>query len=218
MKSNEELQKDVQDAIKWEPLLKAAEIGVTAKDGVVTLTGVVDHYSSKIEAENAAKNVAGVKAVAIEIEVNYGGCFKKNDTDISNEIMNAWNWNWKIPETRIKVLVENGYVTLEGEVLWDYERSAAEKSVENLTGVKGISNNITIISESKDAIEQSAIEFALDRSWPIYDHAVKVHVIGNKVTLTGIVHSLYQKDEAERLAWNASGVNSVDNELSIEFS
>ncbi|MEO6523312.1 MAG: BON domain-containing protein [Mucilaginibacter sp.] len=217
MKTNEELQRDVQNAIKWEPLLNAAEIGVTAKDGVITLTGVVDSYSKKTEAENAAKSVTGVKAVAETIEVNYGSSFKKNDTEIANEVLNAWKWNWEVPADKIKVKVESGWVTLEGELEWNYQREAAKKAVANLTGVKGVSNNITIKSESKDAVEQAAVECALERSWSIDDEDVDVKVKGNRVTLTGTVSSLYQKDEAGRLAWNAPGVYSVDNELLVDF-
>ena len=217
MKNNEQLQKDVQDAIKWEPLLNAAEIGVTVKDGVVTLTGVVDSYSKKIEAENAAKNVTGVKAIAETIEVNYGSSFKKNDTEIANEILNAWKWNWEVPNDKIKVKVEGGWVTLNGELTWNYQKDAAKKAVENLSGVKGVSNEITIKSESKDAIEQSAVECAIERSWSIDDEDIKVNVAGNMVKLTGSVHSLYQKEEAERLAWNAPGVWSVENELAVDY-
>jgi osmotically-inducible protein OsmY len=214
-KSNEDLQKDVQNAIKWEPLLNAAEIGVTAKDGVITLSGSVDSYTKKTEVENATKNVTGVKAIAGAIEVIFGSSFKKNDTEVANEIMNAWKWNWEIPNEDLKVRVENGWVTLDGEVEWNYQKEAAKKAVENLTGVKGVSNDITVKSETTEAIEKSAVESALSRSWAINSHDVKVDVIGNRVKLTGTVHSLYQKDEAARLAWNAPGVWSVDNELAV---
>ncbi|MFD2146179.1 BON domain-containing protein [Mucilaginibacter antarcticus] len=138
MKTNQELQKDVQDAIRWEPLLNAAEIGVTAKDGVITLTGTVDTYYKKVEAETAAKNVAGVKAVAEEIVIKYGDYGKKNDTEIANEVLNAWKWNWEVPEEKIKVKVENGWVTLEGELQWNYQREAAKKAINNLSGVLGL--------------------------------------------------------------------------------
>jgi osmotically-inducible protein OsmY len=217
MKTNEELQKDVQNAIKWEPLLNAAEIGVTARNGVITLTGVVDSYSKKTEAENAAKNVTGVKAVAETIEVNYGSSFRKNDTEIANEVLNAFKWNWEVPADKIKVKVESGWVTLEGELEWHYQKEAAKKAVAHLMGVKGVSNNITIKSETRDAVEQSDVECALERSWSIDDEDVDVAVSGNRVTLTGTVSSLYQKDEAGRLAWNAPGVFSVDNELLVDF-
>ncbi|MCO5948626.1 BON domain-containing protein [Mucilaginibacter flavidus] len=217
MKTNQDLQKDVQEAIKWEPLLNAAEIGVTAKDGVITLTGTVDSYSKKLEAEGAAKNVAGVKAVAEEIVIKYGDYGKKNDTEIASEVLKAWKWNWEVPEDKIKVKVENGWVTLEGELEWNYQREAAKKAIKNLSGVMGVINNIKIKSETHDAIEKKAIECALERNSSIDDLGIQVDVAGNNVTLTGTVNSFYAKDEAEQIAWNAPGVWTVDNELVIEY-
>ena len=217
MKTNQDLQKDVQDAIKWEPLLNAAEIGVTAKDGVITLTGTVDSYAKKLEAEDAAKNVAGVKAVAEEIVIKYGDYGKKSDTEIANEVLNAWKWNWEVPEDKIKVKVENGLVTLEGELEWNYQREASKKAIKNLSGVMGVTNNIKIKSETHDAIEKKAIECALERNSSIDELGIQVDVAGNNVTLTGTVNSFYAKDEAEQIAWNAPGVWTVDNELAIEY-
>ena len=218
MKTNETLQKEVQDAIKWEPLLHAAEIGVTAKDGVVTLTGNVDSYTKKLEAETAAKNVAGVKAVAANINIHFESSFSKNDTEIANEIVSAWAWNWNVPDSKLKIKVENGWVTLEGEVEWNYEKEAAQKSAEKLIGVKGVTNNILIRSSYKDTVEELAIERAFRRSWSINDNDVIVHVDHNNVKLSGKVSSLYQKEEAGRLAWNTPGVWSVDNELSVIYN
>lgn len=218
MKSNEELQKDVQKAISWEPLLSAAEIGVTAKDGVVTLTGTVDTYAKKIEAETAAKNVAGVTALAEEIKIKFESYGKKDDGDIAKEVVNAYKWNWEVPSDKVKVKVEAGWVTLEGELEWNYQKEAAKKAINSLDGVMGVTNNITIKSETKDAVEKRDIENALERNWSIDEHDIKVKVAGNKVTLNGRVDSFYQKDEAERIAWNAPGVWSVDNELVIEYN
>src|SRR5450631_2197501 len=113
MKTNEDLQKDVQDAIKWEPLLNAAEIGVTAKDGVVTLSGIVDSYSKKLEAESAAKSVIGVKALVEKIEIKFGSDWNKNDNEIATEVLNAFKFNWEVPNDKVKVSVEKGLVTLE---------------------------------------------------------------------------------------------------------
>ena len=217
MKSNEELQKDVQNAIKWEPYMNAAEIGVTAKDGVVTLSGTVDSYSKKINAERAAKNVVGVKAVAEDIEINYGASHKQNDTDIATSVMSAWKYNWNVPEDRIKVKVEDGWVKLEGEVPWKYQADAAKNSINNIDGVRGVSNLIKVKSESKDSLEKKDVENALKRNWSINSKDVKVEVNHNKVKLTGLVHSLYQKEEAGRLAWNAPGVWSVENELAVIY-
>ncbi len=126
MKTNEALQRDVQDAIKWEPLLNAAEIGVTVKDGVVTLSGTVDSYPKKIEAEAAAERVAGVRAVIECINVQGGTPSKKDDAEITKQLLKAFKWNWKIPENDVKVLVENGWVTLQGVFNWNYQKDAAK--------------------------------------------------------------------------------------------
>jgi osmotically-inducible protein OsmY len=217
MKSNAELQKDVQDAIKWEPLLSAAEIGVTIKDGVVTLTGTVDSYSKKTEAEDAAKNVAGVKAVVEKIEVKYSGDWaKKDDNQIATEIVDALKWNWQIPNDKVKVRVEKGWVTLEGELRWNYQKEAVKDAVKDLLGVTGVSNNITIKSETRDLIEKRDIENALRRNWSLGAEDIVVRELDHKVTLTGTVKSWYQKDEAARIAWNAPGVWTVNNELVVE--
>lgn len=217
MKTNAELQKDVQDAIMWEPLLNAAEIGVIAKDGVVTLTGIVDSYSKKLEAESAAKSVSGVRGIVEKIEVKYAGSSKKSDTDITNEALNALKWNWEVPVSKVKVTVENGWVTLEGEVPWNYQREEARRAVSRLMGVKGVTNNLKIKSDAHDMLEKDSIERALARNWSTDDDDIDVKVSGHDVKLSGVVHSMYQKDEAERIAWNAPGVWSVKNELEIEY-
>jgi osmotically-inducible protein OsmY len=219
MKTNEELQKNVQDAIKWEPLLSAAEIGVTVDNGVVTLTGTVDIYSKKTEAEDAAKNVAGVKAVVEKIEVKYSSTWaKKDDNEIATEILHALKWNWRVPTDKVKVQVEKGWVTLGGELEWNYQREAAKDAVRNLLGVTGVSNNITILPEAQDLIEKKNVESALRRNWwSVNDSDITVKVLGNKVTLTGTVKSWYQKSEAARIAWNAPGIRTVDNELAVEY-
>ena len=218
MKTNEDLQKDVQDAIKWEPLLNAAEIGVIAKNGVVTLTGIVDSYAKKIEAETAAKSVVGVKAVVEKIEVKFSNTFKKSDTDIANDALKGFRSTWDVPDDKIKITVENGWATLEGEVPWNFQRVAARNIVNNLIGVKGVTNNIKIKPNIQDAIEQREIEHALARNWAVDDEEIHVHVSGSKVKLDGVVHSFYQKEEAARIAWNAPGVLTVDNELVIEYN
>ena len=217
MKNNSELQKDVQDAIQWEPLLHAAEIGVTVKDGVVTLTGTVDNYAKKSEAEDATKNVAGVKAVVEKIEVRFSNSWSKSDNEIATEVLNALKWNWQIPNDNVKVKVENGWVTLEGELNWDYQRVAARQAVEKLMGVKGVTNNTKVKPDSKDSLEAKDIKRALDRNWSIDANDIDVSVSGTKVTLTGTVVSWYQKDEAEKIAWKAPGVWSVVNDLVVEY-
>ena len=218
MKSNEVLQKNVQEALKWEPLLNAAEIGVTVVDGVVTLTGMVDSYAKKLEAEDAAKNVLGVKAVVEDIKIEFGSTWYKSGNEIAIEVLDALKANWELPNDKIKIKIEDGWVTLEGELSWNYQKVAAKESIRNLMGVKGVTNNIVIKPESKDTIEKKEIEKALARNWSINEQDIQISVANNKVTITGCVESFYQKNEAERIVWNAPGVCSVDNQLVIEYT
>lgn len=203
---------------KWEPQLSAAQIGVSAKDGVVTLTGTVDGYAKKSEAEDAAKRVAGVKVVVEKIEVKYASDWaKKDDNDIAAEIVSAFKWNWEAPGDKVKAKVENGWVTLDGELAWKFQSDAAAKSVKALLGVTGVSNNIKIKSQTEEALEKADIESALERNWSVSSQDIHVKVSGHKATLTGTVDSWYQKDEASRIAWNAPGVWTVENELLVEY-
>lgn len=217
MINNEDLQKDVQNAIKWEPLLHAAEIGVTAKDGVVTLTGSVDSYAKKFEAESAAKRVTGVLAVVEKIEINMGIRGDANDNDIAIAVLNALKWSWQLPKDKIKVKVEDHWVTLEGELEWNYQKVAAKNLIKNLLGVIGVTNNIQLTAEIHDKIEKEGIQKALARNWSIGKRNINVLVSGTKVTLTGRVKSWYERDEAERIAWNAPGIKSLDNELIVNY-
>jgi len=217
MKTNTDLQQDVQNAIKWEPLLGAAEIGVTAKDGVVSLTGVVDSYAKKLEAENAAKKVIGVKALVEKIEVKFPSSWSKTNVEIANEVLTALKSNWSVPKDKVTVKVEDGWVTLEGELPWNYQREAAKNAVHYLSGVKGVTNNIKIKSESHDAIEKRDVEKAIGRSWSVDDSDINVSVSGTTVTLSGTVNSWYEKGEAERIAWNTPGIWHVKNELSVDY-
>jgi osmotically-inducible protein OsmY len=217
MKSNAELQQDVQDAIKWQPLLNAAEIGVTAKDGIVSLTGVVDSYAKKTEAENAAKNVAGVTALVEKIEVKYPSTYNKTNAEIAAEVLTALKASWDVPKDKVKVKVEAGWITLTGEVGWYYQKEAARDAIVSLMGVTGVTNNITIKSESMESVEKTGIENALKRNWAFFENDIQVKVSGHRATLTGTVDSMYQKDEAGSIAWNAPGVWSVDNELVVDW-
>lgn len=217
MKNNAELQTDVQNAIKWEPLLNAAEIGVTAKDGVVSLTGVVDSYAKKMEAENAAKKVIGVKALVEKIEVKFPSSWTKTNAEIANEVLTGLKNDWSIPHDKVTIKVEDGWVTLEGELPWNYQKNAAKSAVNYLTGVKGVTNNIKIKSESHDTIEKKDVEAAIARSWSVDDSDINVSVSGTTVTLTGTVESWYQREEAARIAWNTPGIWHVKNELAVDY-
>ncbi len=215
MKKNTELASVVNNAIKWERSMHETNIVVALKDGSVTLSGTVDSYYKKNLAVRAAKNVIGVKEVIDLVMINYGNSFKIPDTKIAKDVLSTWRYNWEVPNNQIKVKVANGWVNLEGEVPWKYQEEAAEKAIKNLPGIKGISNLIKVKSESTDILEKKDIENALKRNWSINSVDIKVEVQQNNVKLKGLVHSLYQKEEAGRLAWNAPGVRSVANELAV---
>jgi osmotically-inducible protein OsmY len=217
MKTNQELQKDVQNALQWEPLLHAAEIGVTAIDGVITLSGTVDSFAKKLEAETAAKKVLGVKAIVETILIQLPNSIVKSNGDIAADVLFALNSNWSIPKNKITIKVEYGWVTLEGELPWNYQRDAAKNAINYLIGVKGISNNIVVKAESKDTIEQKEVEKAIARAVSIDDTDISVTVDGSTVTLHGTVNSWYQKEEAGRVAWNTKGIWHVKNNLTVDY-
>ena len=151
-----------------------------------------------------------------KIEVMLGSGSTKSDNEIASEVLNVFDWHWNIPENKVKVKVEGGWVTLDGELPWNFQKEAVKRSVNNLTGVRGVTNNINIISDSREEIVKIDIEDAIGRNWSINANDIKVDVSGNKVTLTGKVGSWYQKEETERIAWNAPGIEAVNNELVIE--
>ena len=216
MKTNEQLQQDVQDAIKWEPLLHPAEIGVTAADGVVSLTGTVDSFSKKKQAENAARNVAGVRVLVENIQVKLPDSKVKTDAEIGAEIISAFASNVIIPQDKIKVKVENGWVDLDGELPWDYQREITENAIQFLPGIKGIFNNITINPDTDDTVSKNKVEEALKRS-AVDEREITVSVTGTTVTLTGTVHSWQQKKEAGRIAWKTPGIKHLKNKLEVDY-
>jgi osmotically-inducible protein OsmY len=217
MKTDRELQTDVLDAIRWEPLLKQADIAVEVGDGVITLSGVVDSYVKKSQAEDTAKKVAGVKAVVEKIKVKFENDDEKSDGEIAAAVLTALKSNRDVPFDQIQVAVEDGHVTLDGKLEWNHQKEAAQKSVSTVEGIKVLANHITIETNHADAIEKADIEQAIKRNWALNNQDVEVYVSGNKVTLIGIVHSFYQKEEAERMAWNAPGVWTVNNEIMIDY-
>jgi osmotically-inducible protein OsmY len=217
MKNDVDLQRDVFDELKWEPAVHSTDIGVIVKDGVVTLEGVVDSYPEKWAAERAAKRVSGVKALALELEVKLPGSGKQTDADIAEAAENALKWDVLVPQDRIKVTVEKGFLTLEGQVDWEFQRSAAKRAVQYLTGVKGVANEITVKPKVAPTDVKAQIEAALKRNAILDAQQIKVQADGGKVTLRGNVRSWAERDEAEAAAWAAPGVNEVTDFIAVKY-
>lgn len=218
MKTASELQRDVQAELKWEPVMHAAEIGVSATEGgVVTLTGHVSSYAQKLRAEQAAKRVMGVHGVANDLVVKLPGSAARDDTDIAQAALSAIRWHTLIPEDRIQVVVKDGWVTLEGEVDWQYQREGAVRVVQDLTGVRGVVNSITVKPTVRPEQVQSRIESALQRTASL--DARRVHVettAGGKVILRGTVRTWAEREDAERAAWSAPGVKEVESHIALD--
>jgi len=220
MKTDTELQRDVMTELKWEPTILAAEIGVSVKDGVVTLNGVVDSYSKKWAADRAVRRVYGVKAVAEEIKVNLPDPWKRTDEDIAKSATNTLGWNLWVPSDRVKVKVQNGWITLSGDVDWYYQKERAEDAVRHLIGVWGVTNSITIkppVPTVKAFEVKNDIEAALKRNARLLLAAdkIRVEVLGSKVILNGSVGSWADYEEAEYAAYCALGVSEVENNLRV---
>lgn len=215
-KSDLQLQQDVLQELRYEPSIDASQIGVTAKDGIVGLTGSVRSYVEEYTAVHAAKRVAGVKAVTCELKVDLPSFHVRSDEDIARAAGSALEWDVWVPADRIKGKVDGGWITLEGEVDYKYQQTAAENAVRNLTGVKGVINLITLTSPSVSASEvKMDIEQALRRAAEIDADKIKVGVEGGKVILNGNVSSWAERAQAERAAWSATGVNEVEDHLVI---
>ncbi len=218
MKTDMQLQRDVIEELAWQPNVREAEIGVAAKNGVVTLTGFVDSYAQKYAAVRAAEHVNGVRAVADDLSVKLPKSFVRSDTDIAHAAVSALKWDVEVPDARIQVLVDDGWVSLDGAVDWQFQRSAAEKAVRYLTGVKGVINRISVQQPKVSAYEvNQRIEEALKRSAAFDADRITIEARDGKVVLRGTVRSWAEREDAERAAWAAPGVSEVEDEIAVAF-
>jgi osmotically-inducible protein OsmY len=215
-RTDHEIQDDVVTELKWDSRLQPNEITVMVRDGIVTLAGWVDSFTKKWAAERSVHRIRGVRAVVNDIEVRVPGEVQRPDSDIAEAALRALEWDVFVPEDKIQVTVSDGWVTLRGEVEWEYERRAAERDVRRLAGVRGVTNLITVVPERPTAAQlRRQIEEALVRSAETDAERISVTVEGDTVILTGRVHSWAEKHEAGRVAWSAPGVAKVDNRIVV---
>lgn len=215
MKTDSQLQRDVLDELRWDPIVDHADIGVSAHDGVITLSGIVHSFAEKEAAESAARRTKGVKAIAEDLVVRLPSDVKNTDAEIAERIVHVFAWNSLIPKESVQVKVERGYVTLTGKVDWHYQSQAARDSVAKISGVVGICNNITIQNAVSHSDVRQRIEDAIKRQAAIDAQSISVAIEGHKVKLSGNVHSWSERRSAEKAAWSAPGVNEVVDNISI---
>jgi len=217
-KTDSEIKTQVLSELNYEPSVKATDIGVLVKNGTVTLNGYATSYGEKWDAVRAAKRVAGVNGIADDIEVKLPDSHKRDDGDIAAAAANQINLTSRIPEGNVSVVVRDGRIVLEGEVEWWFQKDNAGKAVQDLTGVKMVTNMITLKPTMATEAVEKAIKSAFERSALVDAQAVHVETSGNKVMLTGKVQNWTEREEAERAAWSSPGVFSVDNQLKIQWS
>ena len=210
-----ELKLHVQSALAWEPSVDADDVGISVDRGVVTLRGSVRSYAEKIAAERTVLHVYGVKGVANDIAVHLGRTFERTDTEIAQAAVAALKWNTMLPDNRVTVSVTDGYLTLKGTLDWQYQKDVALRAVRDITGVKGVANEIALKPRVKAGDIQDKIEAAFKRSAEIDARRVNVTALDGKVILSGNVHSWAERQEAERAAWAAPGVTRVEDRLTI---
>jgi osmotically-inducible protein OsmY len=215
MRTDEEIKRDVEEELRWNPDLDASDIAVAVKNGVVTLTGFVKSYVDKYEAEAAAKRVAGVVGVANDIEVRLPSVDQRPDPEIARDAVAALKAQLPISSENIKVIVKNGWITLEGEVEWQYQRQTAENAVRRIKGVKGVSNLIQLKPRVQPDDIKRKIQEAFKRSAEIDANRIIVETNGNEVILKGTVRSWVEREEAERVAWSAPGVVKVEDRIVV---
>lgn len=216
MKTDRQLQQDVITELRWDASVEATHIGVAVSEGVVTLSGQINSYGEKFAAEDAVKRVAGVKGVAVDLEVRLPGSSVRTDADIAKAAISSMGWNVWIPKDAIKVQVDDGFVTLSGEVEWSYQRDAAASSIRYLQGVRGVVNNVQLAPHTTPKDVKSKIESALQRLAHQDSDAVSVAVTDGTVTLTGTANSYLERRTIEAAAWNAPGVRHVVDRLVVE--
>ncbi len=214
-KSDSQLRQDVESELAWDASVSTNNIGVAVKDGVVTLSGHLDSFAEKYAAERAAQRVQGVKGLAVELDVRLGAAAKRTDGEIAAAAEQALRWNALVPEDRVKVMVEKGWITLTGEVDWDYQRHHAMKAVRPLTGVVGVTNGVSVKPQITPANIQQRIQGALERQAEREARNIEVSVSGHAVTLKGQVHSWAERTAAQGAAWSAPGITIVVNELRV---
>jgi osmotically-inducible protein OsmY len=213
--TDKEIQQAVLRELEWEPVVKSTEVGVSVKEGVVTLSGFVDSYAKKYDAERAAKRVEGVKAVVNDLEVKLPFNDERTDEDIARAALRALEDRITVPHERIKITVNDGWITLEGDVEWNYQKEAAEVAVRDLTGIKGVTNRINVLPRVSPSDVKTKIEEALKRMAEVDAKRITVETTDSKVILHGKVRSWVEWDEAQRAAWRAPGVKAVENQLVI---
>jgi osmotically-inducible protein OsmY len=215
MKTDSQLQQDVMDELQWEPRVDHANIGVAAKDGVVTLSGFVSSYTSKIAAEKAARRVKGVRGLAEEIEVRFASDPKTSDPEIAKRIADMFDWSVTIPKNRIAVKVEHGWVTLSGAVDYHFHRQAAKDLASRISGVKGVTNLVEVKIIPSPGDVKDRIVAAFKRNADLDASTITVVADGNTVRLGGKVHAWYERQIAERAAWAAPGVNRIEDNIAV---